>query len=344
MVSPDRRTYERDGLKLRCWENGIWRATWPKGNRQTGSISTGTRDFGAACAWLDQFCAGRTSPEPPPDPTVAMILDRYVADLAARGRPWAVGAGYAVETMRGPLGRLKPAHLTTLVIRRWVREERARGVAEGYIHKKVVSVLRPALKLALRDKLIDDLPAVEAVSPPPPGDRWLALAEIDRLACCARADHVFLYIVIAFHTAARRGAILALTWDRVDLMRRLLDLNEPGRELVRKRRAVVPINDTLWMALAAARPLAETARVIEYAGRPVASVKTGLRRAWRDSELKPASMPRQVLRHSAATHMAMAGVPLDQIADFLADLPATVHRVYRKFSPGYLADAAKALG
>ena len=50
-----------------------------------------------------------------------------------------------------------------------------------------------------------------------------------------------------------------------------------------------------------------------------------------------------VLRHTCATMLAMKGRPLDEIADFLAADPATIHKHYRKHQPDYLRAAAKAL-
>ena len=74
-------------------------------------------------------------------------------------------------------------------------------------------------------------------------------------------------------TAARVTAVLALTWDRVDFERRQINLRlGEGR---RKGRAIVPINDTLLSALIDARQGALTDYVVEWACRPVKSIKKG---------------------------------------------------------------------
>ncbi len=69
-------------------------------------------------------------------------------------------------------------------------------------------------------------------------------------------------MTLALHTGARSGAILAVTWNRVDLDRRLVDYREPGRARTRKRRVPAPINDTLHAALTEAKAVATTEYVI----------------------------------------------------------------------------------
>lgn len=50
-----------------------------------------------------------------------------------------------------------------------------------------------------------------------------------------------------------------------------------------------------------------------------------------------------VLKHSAISWLAESGMTVDQISDFTGTHPATVRRVYRKFSPDYLDDVSAAL-
>jgi hypothetical protein len=57
-------------------------------------------------------------------------------------------------------------------------------------------------------------------------------------------DDARVLIPLRICTAARRGAILGLTWDRVDLDRRRLGLLDPLIRGTGKGCTVVPINDT----------------------------------------------------------------------------------------------------
>jgi hypothetical protein len=85
-------------------------------------------------------------------------------------------------------------------------------------------------------------------------------------------------MLLMLTTAGRIGALLELTWNRVDLDRRIIRLaaNDTGP---RKGRATIPINDTLNVALTFAREGALSDFVIEWGGRQVGSIKTGFNAA-----------------------------------------------------------------
>jgi integrase len=132
-----------------------------------------------------------------------------------------------------------------------------------------------------------------------------------------------------------------LTWDRVDFKAGLVQLateDEHGN----KGRALVPMNESLRAALEEARPAALTSFVIEYAGRPVRSVRKAFQAACARAGLKGVSP--HTLRHTAAVHMAEAGVPMVEIARFLGHTnTTTTYRVYAVHSPSYLRKAASVL-
>ncbi len=114
-----------------------------------------------------------------------------------------------------------------------------------------MQALRAALRWAAgRGKLIAAVPPLTMPERPPARDRWLTREEAARLVAACGSHHVRLFVLLALHTAARAGAILALTWDRVDMERRRIDFREPDRPETRKRRVAVPIN--VWGGAAAA--------------------------------------------------------------------------------------------
>jgi integrase len=178
----------------------------------------------------------------------------------------------------------------------------------------------------------------------PPRDRWLAPAEAKKLLDGARLPHVKLFILMALHTAARAGAILDLTWDRVMPELNRIDFNKPGRVTGKKRRAVVRMSDDLHQALTAAKVRAiapDTGPVIEYAGRQVKSVKKGFGDACIRAKLT--GVTPHVLRHTAATWMAQRGVPLWDIAGMLGNSVRMVEKVYAKHHPDYQQAATDAV-
>ena len=121
-----------------------------------------------------------------------------------------------------------------------------------------------------------------------------------------------------------------------------IDLRDHGISTPHKGRAIVPMLRTTRAALLEARQGALTPWVIEWAGKPVKSVKRGLKAAAKRAGLEHVSP--HMLRHSAAVHMAEDGVGMEEIAQMLGHSNVNVTRnVYARFSPDYLGRAAGAL-
>ena len=215
---------------------------------------------------------------------------------------------------------------------------RKKPTSDGTLIRELVT-LRAALKWARAAKWIADLPHIAVPAAPPPRDRWLTREEADRLIENALALHVRTFLAICLFTAGRTGAVLGLTWERVDLQAGLIDL---GSVAGGKGRAVVPIADRLRPFLIVARQAATCEFVVEHGSGQVASVKTGTRAAARRAGL-PGVTP-HVLRHTAATWMVQLGIPIEQVARVLGHRdPRVTWRIYAKHSPDYLRDAIAAL-
>jgi integrase len=99
---------------------------------------------------------------------------------------------------------------------------------------------------------------------------------------------------------------------------------------------------TLRLALERAYEARRGNFVVEWAGERVKSVKKGFAEACRRAGL--AGVTPHTLRHTAATWMAEAGVPMRQISLCLGHTSTAVtERVYAKHTPDYLRDAVAAL-
>jgi integrase len=314
------------------------------------SISTGQTDKRQASIWLNQFVAGQGTPEPPRAPTVAAILDGYLADRRPVVRAYET-LEVACRALRRHLGDLQSDHLTKERVRFYMARRRAEGhqvgpadarrkkpTSDGTLIRELVT-LRAALKWARQAKWISgDLPHIEVPSQPPPRDRWLTRVEADQLLASAQALHMRTFIALALNTAARTGALLELTWDRVDLASGVIHL---GHGNGNKRRGIVPINNSLRPVLVQAQQAATCRFVVEHGSKSVASVKTGFRAAARRAGVHGVSP--HALRHTAVTWMVMAGVPMPMVARYAAMSLQMVERRYGHHSPDWLRQAAQAL-
>lgn len=271
------------------------------------------------------------------DLTVAAIWEAYREDR--KGRPIAEAMKY-VPTVLDHFGALRPDQITAEHCRAFTAKRRSDGRKDGTIWTEL-GHLRTALTWAQKRRMIAVAPHIERPQKPAPKDRWLAHAEIDRLLAAATIPHIALAIRLMLSTGARVGAILDLEWRRVDLDRRQIDLRVDS-EGPRKGRAVVPINAGLLAALREAREAALTDYVVEWGGERVRSIRKGFTSACAAARL-PGVGP-HVLRHSAGVHMAAAGVPMEQIAQFLGHSNLSItYSTYARFAPDHLADAASAL-
>ena len=272
--------------------------------------------------------------------TVNGVLDVYLRDKV--GRPSHNVLTHHALHLRKKLGDLQPARVTRLICRKYI-EERGREEYKGRPAKeatilKELSLLRAAIKwVSPNCGAVFELP-----SAPPPRDRHLTRAEYEKLRQAAEPSfHTWLFVVLALSTGARSTALLELTWDRVDLERGLIMLNDASQTR-RKGRATVPMTATARDALEKAKQIAITNFVIEYAGKPLTSIKKSFQSAVVRAGLEDVSP--HVLRHTAAVWMAEREVPLMQISQFLGHKDSRItERVYSRFSPSFLRGAASAL-
>lgn len=310
---------------------GKFYAVWSdeRGVTQRAALHTADRD--EAERSLIDFQRQRTAPV---GSTVSDYVQAYLDYKDGRIRDHVRLAG-AWKNAKSTFGILRPDQITPELCEEYANHRRAIGRSDGTILKEI-NVIRQALNWSKVNTA-----RFEAPSAPPPRDRYLTKIEARQLVEACMQPHVRLYVMLALHTAGRRGAVLGLTWDRVDFARNRINLTVVG-EKNRKRRATVPITDQLRPELIAAQEAAQTPYVIEYAGKRVLNIKRGFAAAAARAGLDDVT-PHD-LRHTAAVWMAEDGVPMDEIAQYLGHSSSRVtFAVYARFSPTHLQRAAKSL-
>lgn len=271
--------------------------------------------------------------------TVAAIYHAYALDREAAGKVAAPRIRDAWKRLAVTFEGLLPHQITKGLCLEYTAK-RARTASLGTVHIEL-GYLRAALRFAEKENWLLKAPFVPLPSKPEPRDHRLTRDEVMRLRDAATMPHMRLFIILAITTAARAGAILDLTWDRVDLNRRRIVLRNPDMPTTNKGRATVPINNTALQALLQARGCATCDHVIEWGGKGVVSVKKGIEAAARRAGL---ICTPHVLRHSAAVLMAERGVPMEEIGQYLGHADVrTTYKTYARYGPDYLQGAAKAL-
>ena len=211
-------------------DRGKWRAEiYRRGIRKSKSFPTKqqAKDWAARTEYLldnGATVAARM--------TFGEVLERYAREVSPgkRGHRWEL---VKVERLkRDPIWSVRLGDLDAATFSDW-RDNRLTEVSAATVLREM-NFLSAVMSCARRDwGLIGANPLSDVRRPkaPPPRDRLPTADEFERLAIAAgddltqtraRAYHAFLF---ACETAMRAGEICGLTWDRLDLERRVARLD-----------------------------------------------------------------------------------------------------------------------
>lgn len=270
--------------------------------------------------------------------TVAQIWDAYIDHLGAK--PTAKTMRYTARAILPHFGALRPDQITAEDCRGFAGKRRGEGRKDGTVHTEL-GHLRSALRWAAQTGLIDRAPMIELPPKPDSDVRPLSDAQIRALIDACHAPHVRLAVILLLATGARVGAVLDLTWDRVDFNRGVIDLRLPDGH-TRKGRAVVPMNRMARAALESAWHARLTDHVVEWAGKRVRSIRKGYAAALTRANMEGVHIHQ--IRHSVAVRMLAAGQPIEAVAQYLGHSnTAITYRTYARYLPEHLSDAADIL-
>lgn len=254
--------------------------------------------------------------------------------------PDAASQVYSLASITEALGSLTPADINDAVLRDYKQVRRNKRTGElmnPASFRRELSALRSALRYGMDQKLFsaDDMPKIVTGPAGPPRVKFLEEEkEVWFWNEAQKAPYpVGLFVALGLDTAARRGAICDVTWDRVDLKQRLIDYRVPGMRESRKRRAVVSINDRLLPILQAAKVASGgVGRVMPHYPRKTYSTWTrSIGMGW---------VTPHVMRHTWASLAAIRGESLLHIAKMLGDTYKTVEDTYAHLQPTHLHEIA----
>jgi integrase len=311
------------------WRLKLYRGKWcavSTINGKSKRISLGTEDREEAERRFHDF----VEYDKRPTETVSEILDAWQKDRKHLKSQDTIT--YSIQALKPYFGHFRPDQVTKPLCRQYAKFRKKKP---GTVRREL-EVLRAALYWQDKHTKAD----VELPPAAPPKERYLTRDEYEKLLEAATSPHIELFIILALSTAARASALLDLTWDRVDFKRGQIQLSK-GEE-TNKRRALVPMTKRAREALEKAYKARETDFVIEYGGEQVKTVIKGFKRTAKKAGMNDVTP--HVLRHTAAVWMAEAGVPMSEISQFLGHTSTQVtERVYARYSPEYLRNAAAAL-
>ena len=318
--------------------NGKFVLVYRNAQGQRHRHSLGTDDASQAKLRAPALYAELTRPK---GRTIRELWDAYIVDKAGNAKiPVMKFTGRALEAR---FFGMAAETITDADCKAHISARRADNIKDWTIYTELTH-LRSVLLWAVKQKLIEHAPHIERPpEPKPKEDKHLSHEEVQRLTDACNIHHVKLAVVLFYVTGARSAALRGLTWDRVDFVHEKIDLRDPTIKRPHKGRAIVPMNQTAKEHLLRAQRLSLSKYVIEWAGRPVRSNKTGLKYAAKAAGITQPVSP-HVLRHSSAVRMAEQGVDMEEIRQYLGHRDVKVTSlIYARFSPKHLQKAASAL-
>ena len=150
-------------------------------------------------------------------------------------------------------------------------------------------------------------------------DRVLSSDELDRLMLSLsklqKAKYLQAIVAMAYYTGMRKGEILSLTWDRLDLINKIIRLRATDTK-DREARSVPICNELLELILLLPNRIQESGNekhVFLFQGQPVADIRTGLKTACNEAGIAYCRKHKNGftfhdLRHTFNTNMRKAGI------------------------------------
>lgn len=311
--------------------------------------------FGAreeAEAWIeerqrekrDRLVLGGVTPK-----TLAAVSAEYLAYKASKGTRTVAESRALLEHQLIPF--FGPATLVSEIGAERIAEyEQYRATAEHpRLGRPVVaatinrhlSVLRCLLRRAKKLKYLREVPDFEMGREPEGRLRYLEHDEAVRLLdACRQSRNQLLWaiVTVALNTGMRRGEILGLQWERVDLARGvfLLEQTKNGR------RREVPMNQAAYDALASLPERAEFGPVFHGKnGEAWGTIATAFANALRRAKITDFRF--HDLRHTFASWLVMDGATLQEVKELLGHQTISMTLRYAHLAPGRLRNAVSRL-
>lgn len=229
---------------------------------------------------------------------------------------------------------------------------RDKGLGEKSV-KNVRTTLAKILNTAVEWEVLPAAPRLPNVKVPDHAWDFFTREESERLVAVTTDAEERALLLFALHTGARWGEQRAIEWSDVDWVNRLVvirrsmphgtDTAAPTKSGKERR---IPLTDTLAAALKGIRDLRHLQGGLVFGrrrdGGPLSlyAVRERLERACRKAGLRQIRW--HDMRHSFASQLVSAGVPIRQVQDWLGHSTIMMTMRYAHLAPGS-GDAIRAL-
>jgi integrase len=244
---------------------------------------------------------------------------------------------HTVKRLLPVFGHLTLSNVTTEIVSDY-RDERLKSVKPATVYQEL-SLMRRMFNVARREwKWTRDNPVADlsfSVGNKNARDRWLTIEEEKTLIDKAtNPSWLRPLLIMALHTGMRRGEILDLDWNHIDVSRRMLTIHRSKNGQKRS----LPMSQTLCDTLRAIKIRNISGRVFPIAVR-------SLRAAFDMTTEKAGIMDFHFhdLRHTFATRLVQNGVDLYKVKELLGHKTITMTMRYAHHYPESLRTSVEVL-
>jgi integrase len=303
-------------------------------NRRTGFSAA---DIKQAERALRDYIESKHKPAAGPDPLIADVLAAYAEEHIKH-----VVSGKHILYDIGHLNRWWGTKRVTEVSAHTCRGYVAHRNA-GASARRELAFLNAAIQ-HWKANHAPMMPTPKIKLPPKPSPRqdFMTRSEAARFLWHARrTPHLARFFLIGWYTGSRRSVITGLKWSMVNLETGIMQRKERGAVRTKKRSPPVRLGARILAHLARWKRIDAGAadHVVHFRGVAIDRPVSSWERIRREAGL-PAYVVPHVLRHSRATHMLKAGVPIWEAANALGMSVQVMAAVYGHHAPDWQKDAA----
>ena len=313
--------------------NGVWYILYNEGGR-TRWKSTGASLKTDALKKLTEFNELLRS-KPKPKTLSQFIMEFLSYAKATYAKPtvdiFAIGLKH-LQVISGDclLTQLSPQHIDRY------KSQRLSSVSPTTVNVEVRG-LRAVLNVALRWKLIDDNPFSKVqlirIAEQPP--TFFSKADFQNLISVIKENWLKELVVLSVLTGMRRGELINLRWQEIDLQRKLLHIQSNATFKTKQgKQRTLPLSEVAFQLLSARHRLSVCEYVFSLKEEKVKEsfVSHKLKDYIRDAGLNE-KLHFHSLRHTFASWLVQDGVSLYEVQKLLGHSNIAVTQVYSHLQP-----------
>jgi integrase len=302
-------------------------------HRRTG---LGAADIKQAERALRDYIESKHEPAEGPNPLLADVLAAYAEEHIAH-----VVSGkhilYDIGHLNRWWGTKRVTEISANAVRTYVSHRSA-----GASARRELAFLNAAIQhWKANHAPMMPTPKIKLPAKPAPRQDFMTREEAARFLRHARkTPHLARFFLIGWYTGSRRSVITGLKWSMVNLETGIMQRKERGAVRTKKRSPPVRLGGRILAHLRRWHRIDGGAgHVVQFRGAPINRPVRSWERVRIDAGLPRYVVP-HILRHSRATHMLRAGVPLWDAANALGMSIKVMAEVYGHHAPDWQKDAA----